>query len=222
MTEQNPELEVSDTEGRIDRKIKDRILESREAIDEAEQELFLSIGETQFDDKRVYYKARRQLADQWGILVRQYVRNVKPLLTSDNVPNSDYYWNEVPIYKTKVIPPNERDYKWSKFADENANDIRIIRDMGLGPEFEPPKPKEFDIIGLEELMRKQKEAATWSFELRPGAVPPESDLRRLKVDRPLPKLAYENAVEATDDFLDQAGVGLSMSEGEPSDGFLDL
>jgi hypothetical protein len=234
MTDQNPEREpeeerrqVADEDNRIDRKIKDRIVESRNRIDEAEKEFFVNqLGQTDPQnltpqDKQRYEQTKRHFADRWGVLVRQYIRSVKPLLTSSEIPKSEEYWLKLPVYTANVAPPKERDYDWSRFATTDSP-METARRMGLPPSFDPPESKPVEIIGLKELMDRDKISLSWHIDPTPEKLPPAKDDRYLDIDRPLPKEAYENAIELTDDFLDQAGIGLGIEESEPDDGFLDL
>ena len=154
-------------------------------------------------------------------MVRQYIRAVKPLLTSDEISQSDEYWKNRIVYRTKVPPPDEPDYEWSRFALEDSP-MTIAKRMGLPPSFDPPKSKPVKIVGLQQLMNTEKISLSWHIDPTPDELPPAKDDRYVDIDRPLPKKAYENAVELTDDFLDQAGIGLGVKEVEPDDGFLDL
>lgn len=219
--------EIADPDDRIDRKIKDRIIEARNRIDEAENEFFVNqLGQTDpqsldSDGKRIYEQTRRHYADRWGVLVRQYIRTVRPLLTSEEISDSQYYWKEAPVYRIQIAPPDESDYKWSRFVRED-DPKQTARRMGLPPNFEPPEEKPVAIIGLQELMNTERINLSWHIDPTPDKLPPEKDDRHVNIDQPLPKEAYENAIELTDDFLDQAGIGLGLKESEPSDGFLDL
>lgn len=237
MSNKNPEREpekeeekrrqVADPDDRIDRKIKDRIVESRNSIDKAEKEFFVDqLGQTDPQnlsptDKQRYEQTKRHFADRWGVLVRQYIRTVKPLLTSDQIPRSEEYWTKLPVYKAKIAPPDEKDYRWSRFASTD-NNMETARRMGLPPSFDPPEAKPVKIIGLKDLMNTDRLSLSWHIDPTPDKLPPAKDDRYIDIDRPLPKEAYENAVELTDDFLDQAGIGLGIEESEPDDGFLEL
>jgi hypothetical protein len=229
--EEKPQEErrkIADPDDRVDKKIKDRIVKARNRIDEAEEEFFVNqLGQTNpqtlnsVQEKKDYEIAKQHYTDRWGVLIRQYIRSVIPLLTSDEIPRSEQYWANEPVYSVEVPPPDESDYSWSRFILDD-NQTKTARRMGLPPSFEPPEPKLVEIVGLQEVMNTQRISLTWHIDPTPDKLPPEKDDRYVELDRPLPKEAYENAVQLTDDFLDQAGIGLGVKEAEPDDGFLDL
>lgn len=204
-------LEVSDEEGHIDRKIKNRILASRKRIDTAEEKLFVDkLGSADYRSPEEYQELERQLADRWGVVVRQYVRAVMPLLKDQDIEKADYYWNRAPIYETAIAPPDGT-HEWSRFTG-GKDDVTIARGMGLPPLFDPPEPKTLEVIGLNEILEKKETTCRWDIVLNPGAIPPRQNVDSLALQVTLPKRAYERAVEYTDEFLQQAGVGLSLSK----------
>lgn len=234
MSDQNPERqpeeerqEIADPDDVVDRKIKDRIVKARNRIDEAEKEFFVNqLGKTNprslnSRQRTEYELTKRHYADRWGILVRQYIRSVKTLLTNDEISHSREYWKNRIVYKSKIAPPDQDDYEWSRFVLED-DPMQTAERMGLPLSFDPPEAKLVEIVGLKELMDKEKISLSWHIKPRPDKMPPKEDDRYVDIDRPLPKKAYENAIELTDDFLDQAGIGLGVKEDEPDDGFLDL
>jgi hypothetical protein len=208
-------LEVTDDEGEIDRKIKQRIIDARRRIDDAEMRLFIdTLGGQTLRNNAEYRQARHALADRWGILVRQYIRAVRPLLTSPEVPKADHYWREVPIYERMVAPPDGDTYEWSRFATEDASNVEIARTMELPPSVakDIPTPKPVRITGLRDVLENYELEFQWSITTNPDEIPPRQDTRHLERRITLPKSAYEVAVENTDEFLQQAGVGLALSQ----------
>jgi hypothetical protein len=163
---------------------------------------------------------KEHFSDRWGVLVRQYIRSVKPLLTSDEIENAEFYRQQVPIYRTKISPP-DGEKNWSRFA-EDIDEVRLMREMGVKPGVDVPEPRTFELIGLDDVLNKQQIQEEWYIDLRPDEFGPAGKSDHVAVNRGIPKEAYEKAVETTDEFLNQSGLGLSLTEGDPDDGFLDL
>jgi hypothetical protein len=213
--------EIEDDEGRIARKVKDRILEARQRIDDAEKELFVNgLGGYPAGSTK-HRQMKEHFSDRWGVLVRQYIRAVKPLLASDEIENAEFYRQQVPIYRTKIVPPDGKK-DWSRFVTEDIDEIRLMRKMGLKPGVDIPEPRTFKLIGLQDVLDKQQIGEEWHIDLTPNKFGEAAESDHLTINRGIPKEAYEKAVEATDEFLNQSGLGLSLTEGDPNDGFLDL
>lgn len=220
MSDDDPK-EIEDNEGRIEQKVKDRILDARQRIDDAENELFVNtLGQYPAGHPK-HAQMKEHFSDRWGVLVRQYIRAVKPLLASDEIENAAFYRERVPIYQAEISPPDgEKD--WSRFATDDTDDVRLMRKMGLKPDVNIPEPRTFELIGLQDVLDKRKIHEEWHIDLTPNKFGSAAESDHISVNRGIPKTAYENAVEATDVFLDRSGLGLSLTEGEPEDGFLEL
>lgn len=210
-----PARKVTDEEGTVDQKVKNRILKARERIDETEQELYIGAA----IDGSVNLTPEKQQAG-YAMMVRQYIRNLKPLLTSDDVEDSEYYWANVPIFEETFHPPDKDGYNWSLFAAEELDNAALKREMGLDPGFEPPEPKTFEIRGLRDVLDTRTIELTWRFDKYAGRGVAEADIEELHINHPLPKSVYERAVERADEFLQTAGVGLEIGHrqtDEPDD-----
>jgi len=203
-------IEVIDDEGSVDQKIKNRISKARNRVDEVEQEIFIGVA----TDPEVNLGFGEKV-QAWGMIVRQFVRTIRPLLTDEEIPGSQYYWTAVPLLEDTIAPP-DGEYPWSRFDDEEADNRAIAQSMGLPAEFatdgNPPEPKEVDLRGLRSVLERERISLSWSFEKRPQSIPPEAGPVHLSQDYPLPKSVYEAAVEHADAFLQEAGIGLELGK----------
>jgi hypothetical protein len=198
---------VNDDEGNVDRKIKDRILKARERVDTREDQLFVQAPAM---DVRM---SQEQALNAWATSIRQYIRVVKPLLTSDEIEGAQYYWTKVPLGGREISPP-DGEKEWSRFAysdDPNG----LATQMGLPPSFDPPEAKTASFTGLQEIMNRQTIEKHWTVDMKPDAILPQENLDSLTVKMPVPKSILEKAVEATDAFLQEAGVGLEIGGDDP-------
>jgi hypothetical protein len=204
-------IEVVDDEGSVDQKIKNRIIKARNRVDEVEQEIFIGVA----TDPEVTLRFGEKV-QAWGMIVRQFIRTIRPLLTDDGIPGAHHYWTQVPLLDDTIAPP-DGEYPWSRFGDEETDDMLIAQSIGLPPEFatddNPPEPKEIDIRGLRSVLERERVSLSWSFKKKPQAIPPESGPVHLSEDYPLPKSVYEAAVEHADAFLQEAGIGLELGKG---------
>lgn len=199
--------QVLDEEGTVDEKVKNRILKARERVDDAEAALFVDApaSDTPITPAQQHVGYRT--------IVRQYIRAIKPLLTSSEIPASDYYFAEVLLFKQEVPPPDGQ-YNWSRYYHESVDEQKITRDMGLSPGFEPPEPKEVKIQGLQEILERDEVTLRWSFDLNGSKGVAQTDVQNLSQSISLPKRVYDSAVEHADAFLQQAGIGLEIGSGD--------
>lgn len=200
---------VTDEEGTVDQKVKARILKARERVDDAEAVLYVDAPTS---DVQV---TRKQMHLGYVTMVRQFIRAIKPLLTSPKIPQADYYYSEVPLFETEVPPPDKR-YEWSKFALPDVDETKLKMEMGLRG-VEPPRPKTVSVRGLNEVMTREEVNLQWSIDLNGGQKVAQSNMETLTRTFPLPKRVYDSAVEHADAFLQQAGVGLEIGHRQEDD-----
>lgn len=200
--EKTGQKRVNDSEGTVDQKIKSRILRARERIDDREDQLFVQAPAT---GVRI---SQEKALDAWGTSVRQYIRVVKPLLTSTEVDESDYYFKEVHLGEFEVPPPDGKK-PWSYFAHTN-NPSDLKREMGLPVAFDPPETRVASFKGLESVLNRHRIVKQWTIDMKPNAILPGESTDHVSVELPVPKSILESAVEETDAFLQQAGVGIEI------------
>jgi len=201
--ENDPSKRVVDEEGTVDQKVKERVLRARERVDDAEARLYVDAPTS---DRGV---SQQEQYIGYTTMVKQFIRAIKPLLTSDKIERSDYYFHEVSLLDKEVPPPDGR-YPWSRFYFEDTDPSIVKRDMGLR-HVEPPEPKTVEIRGLKEVLREEQQITLrWSFDLQANSGNATTDIERLQREIAIPKSVFDLAVEEADAFLQQAGIGLEI------------
>lgn len=214
--------QVIDEENRIDKRLKDRILDARERVTEREDHAF--VGAPLDDDVALTHSQRTQI---WATSVKQYLRVIEPLLRSDEISNSGYYYTELPIVQRTIYPPDgpttiirgsgtETDtieIAWSMLYDDDIDTMKQIMNNPLfGRGFESPEPKTFELSGLKDVIEKDGISVSWRVPLSKQDIDP--DIAQPVYETPLKKEWLEFAVRKADQFLQQAGIGLEI--GDPS------
>lgn len=212
---------VIDEENRVDKRLKDRILDARERVAEREDACFVEAplrGDVDYSPS--------DLVQIWSTSVRQYLRTIEPLLRSNEISKSHHYYREVPILQDKLYPPDgetvvaikqagsepETDtehIRWSMFYDDDTH----ARDMVGDPSFEPPEPEPIELTGLKSIIETEVISHEWAVVMNPSSHFSEGKkIAYPKVSRPLSKRTLENAVRKADRFLQQAGIGLEIGD----------
>jgi len=217
--------QVTDDEGTVDEKVKNRILNARERVDEREDAVFV---QSALDSEvRLNRQARVGI---WATSVKQYLRTIEPLLQSDDIDNSDYYYWELPIIEREVTPPDgltrvisgnddkEEKIHWSMFYNDAVDTTRLIIDNPLfGTGFQPPEPKTIKLEGLRDVIETNGISVSWDVPLNPRDFGPQQRIAQPVFQKPLQKEWLEFAVRQADQFLQQAGIGLEIGHQETDD-----
>ena len=199
---------VDDDEGYVDRKVKDHILSLRRQVD---------------DDERHLYAERRASPDHtisvgeanhfWGISVRQYLRGIKRLWgddDEDDIKGVNRYWGELTLGEVELVPPDTDGYEFSVCADTaQYSDIALKRFLGIPITAELPRVKTESFEGLRSVLETNRIEASWVVTVDDTGPSVAHETIRLQRQLPVPKHILENAVEAADNFLQQAGLGFS-------------
>lgn len=218
--ESDEQVEVLDDDGDVDRKVKDRILKSREYVDSAEAALFVDKYDDLLDraGRRMSpEQVKHILAERWSVVVRQYIRTVRPLLTSDEIEQAQYYWEELPVYSDTIEPPAQNGIDWPRFYRSDESDYAIAKSMEMNVDmsFEAPEPKPVELNGLRDVLQFQEQPLYWTVVYNPDSLPIQQESETLEAQLSLPKGVYEAAVEYTDEFLQEIGIGLEIGTGDP-------
>lgn len=200
-----PGESVLDEEGEVDRKVKQRILNSRDRVDDREDLLFAA----PLVNPELSFQPDKALS-AWGNAVRQYLRNIEPLLTTDDIQQAKFYYRQIELGTETLTPPNTQEYKFSKFANETYNPSVLIRRMGLPRTCSPPEPETVSFDGLISLIETEVIEHRWTVCVDNNGPPPQHEYVELEVRRPVPRRILENAVRAADQFLQRAGIGLEV------------
>lgn len=201
----------ADEENTVDRKIKNQILGLRETVDQDERRLYVD----RMQEEPHY--SRQHANRDWAISVRQYLRGIKRLWAdTDDVPikNVDYYWQEILLHDSAetMWPPNHNDFKFELMQFAGEYDERKLRDaIGLGKRGDFPEPYRVEFRGLQSVLARDRIEHTWVITTHKEGPPPNHNIERPSISMPVPKHILENAVEAADNFLQQAGLGFNIS-----------
>jgi len=218
MAETIDDIEVADDEQYTDKKIKQRILNAREMLNDAQHELYSK----RLVDPQVQYSEIDALL-AWGNLVRSYIRDLAILLNHDDMAQARYYREEVELAEIQLIPPDKHGYPFSQIAHAEIDEQDLVMQMqGFERGAELPKPKTRTIHGLMGLVKTEPVIeAHWVVTKNPRAARPNREHINLNAQRPIPRNVYEQALVEADQFLQQSGIGLDiaatdyMAEGEP-------
>ena len=201
---------VEDEGDVVDRQIKSHVLGLRKQIDEDERNIYVEMASDPTYDLSV-----DRANEFWGVSVRQYLRAIKRLWTtedSSNVRNVDHYWRELLIGREDITPPDTHTHQFSLVQyTEEYSEQELRRAIGLPRDAEVPKPKRVEFFGLNSILNHTKVAETWTVQTDTTGPPPEHSSVTLQTEMAIPKHILENAVEAADAFLQQAGLGFKTA-----------
>lgn len=216
-----PIYEVEDTEGFVNRKKKKMILKSRERVDDIEARLMLyNPSQLDVSQQTAYHQ-----------MIRQFLRHLEPLLSNPEVNGATEAYTETHLGNLIIEPPVDpnieekpdhlKDTSEKSFFEEKSDSDLVLHRFS-----DPVEPVRFEITGLEEIINNDGRTASWEVIIDKkesrgfrGAGLFETTVTE---SQQWNYTILNNAVRVADQFLENANIGLSLSEGEPDDGFLDL
>lgn len=209
-------------ENLVDEKIKKQVLELRSVVDDDERRIYV-------DRLRTDPQYTRAEANQdWGVSVRQYLRAIKRLWPDEEdvpIAKEDYYWKRVPLSQNEYLYPHDKNgFRFSlvQHTERFATERDLRNAIGLGPRGDIPEPYSITFKGLSSILNQNRIEHTWLITTHKQGPPPAHNIETVEQSMPIPKHILENAVEAADNFLQQAGLGFDVSmpayEGEGGPG----
>lgn len=203
------DVTIEDEDGVVDREVKKHVLSLRRQVDDDERSIYVEMVSDPAYDLTV-----DSANEFWGISVRQYLRGIKRLWGKEektDVRNVEKYWKKVNLGTEKLIPHDYAGYQFSLVAHaDQYNDNELKRAIGLPRKADLPKPKKEEFKGLNSILSQNRIEASWVVQTKMTGPPPEHQSVTLHVEEPIPKHILENAVEAADTFLQQAGLGFEV------------
>lgn len=200
-----PDISVQDEEEYVDKRIKKRILDAREQVDEMEQALFDE--ELLMTDVEIPHS---QKAVAWGNTVRRFLRNIEVILVRMDIPEAEQYLEHVELGSVELVPPDKDGYAFSNVAHPDLDDQDVKRMLNLPPTVDLPHVQRRSFEGLRSVIESDAVlTGSWLVRVSDGN-PATRDVLELHTQRPVPKSLYEDAVRAADRFLFDAGVGLNI------------
>lgn len=210
MSTNGTQQRVKDDEGDVDRQTKQQILSLRKQVDDDERALYIEHMSNPESNLTI-----PEANQYWAISVRQYLRGIKRLWTDvDNTPirNVEKYWEELNIGSERLVPPDKDGYQFSLLDQHKQyDDTTLRRRLDLPRTADLPRPIVKRFQGLKSVLKTNRIEHTWVVKTDATGPPPEHDYVQLEVVRPVPKHILENAVEAADSFLQQAGLGFEVA-----------
>jgi len=211
------ELQVGDEEDYTDKKTKQRLLNTRELLNEAQHELFSA----RLVEPDVEYSEVQALM-AWGDLVTSYIRDLSVLLNNDDVPEAKFYREDVDLGSITLIPQDTERIPFSKIQYEQFDEDYLLRQFpGFDRNAELPKPVEIPFNGLMSLVERDNYVEKhWIVTKNPRQAGPNQKTVETMDRQPIPRHIYARALMAADEFLQGVGIGLDLSEdGVPEFGF---
>jgi len=209
--------EVSDEENYTDKKVKKRLLDSRDLLKQSENELEtarLIEPEVEYTD----YEATAA----WAKLVQSFIRDLNILLENDDVPKAEHYREEVDLGSVELVPQDVEGIPFSKIVyDDISEDDIIMQSRQLDRGANLPRPHKVEFNGLIELAKADVVLERqWSVITNPRAARPNQNIVTTGDRKPIPKRIFQQALMEADQFLQGAGIGLDLSDsGVPDFGF---
>lgn len=211
------DLEVSDEEKYSDKKIKKRILNTRELLVHTKNRL-----ETErLVEPEVEYSEFEAFA-AWANLVQSYLYELGILLNNKDVPDADHYREELGLGRLRIVPEDTDGIPFSNIIYEGVDAEDIIHQSSrLQRGCQLPEPVTVAFEGLmdvaeTDLVIEQQ----WVVTANPQAAVPNQDRITVVGRQPVPEKVFQNALVESDQFLQNAGIGLDLSDsGVPEFGF---
>lgn len=199
-------IEIDDEDNFSDKKIKQRILSARDRIEVAHDQLYserVLNPELKISDAEVL--------SAWGSLVRAYIRDLGVFLHNDDLPTARKYREEVEIGKVLMIPQETPQIDFTKVMHDQYTDKDLRRMWGFERGAEIPKPRERKFKGLESIVERDNVLEEfWLVIPNPRAAPPNQARIEVMDRKPVPKHIYEKALQHSDTFLQNIGIGAEI------------
>jgi hypothetical protein len=199
---------VPDEEGTVDAKIKTQIIQSRNRVNRAEQELFV---EAEVDPSINIPRNDRVVI--WGTIVKQYLREIEPILRSDEVQNATEYYKHKEIGEVNLIPPDTDGYQFSMVAYTDKSDKQLRRMLGLPKGVDVPQVERIPLNGLKSIIEAPDVFQhRWTVTVDNSGAPPNHKEVYPHAQEIIGKQTLIDAVRHANQFLQDAGIGLDLEE----------
>lgn len=202
-------VKVTDEEHGVDQQLKQQVMKIRQTVDQDERQLYVD----RLRDPETHYT--RSAADQdWALSIRQYLRAIKRLWTdAEDISGVSEYWRELKVGSAVLVPPDTKQYEFSMVAQaDHLTEFELRRALGLPRGSDVPHVYEREFRGLGDVLNTRVVEHTWVVNISGEHGPPGGgDTITIQNAQAVPKPVLENALEAADAFLQQAGLGFETS-----------
>jgi len=208
-------IEIGDEDKFSDRKIKQRILNARDRVGAAHDELYsqrLVNPDVNYSEQEVLFA--------WGNMIRAYIRDLGVFLNNDDLPAARKYREDVEIGQVRMIPQPTDGIDFTKVMHEGYTDEDLRRLWDFGRNAELPEPQTITFNGLMSLVERDNYLMErWLVVPNPRAAPPNQKRIEIVDKKPIPKHIYEKALQVSDSFLQNIGIGADIeAEAYTADG----
>jgi len=212
------EIEVADDEDYCDKKIKKRLLNTREMLIQSKNELEterLIKADVEYNDFEAFAA--------WANLIQSYIYELGILLKHPDVPDSDYYREQIPLGAVEIVPIDCYGIPFSKIAYDafSADDI-VFESAKLKRGARVPEPERVEFTGLMDVAQTDVVVEKhWVVTTNPMQARPNQNRIEVVGKEPVPRNVFQQALVESDQFLQNAGIGLDIqaeaytADGEP-------
>lgn len=205
--------EVRD-EGNVDTKVKNRILDARKRVDDREDYLYV---QAPVEDGMAASQVQQDL--YWGMVVKQYLRTIEPLLESKEVDEDSEYYRRADLGNVRLVPRNTDNYPFEQYATGSLSEEAFKTQHDLPRSVSLPEPKRIGFYGLKSVIETDGVVSeTWTIETNSWSDPDQQGVIQTRDERVVPKKIYENAVRTADKFLQEVGIGVELELGSYTGG----
>lgn len=199
-------VKVTDEEHSVDQQLKNQVLAIRKTVDEDERKLYVD----RLRDPELPY-SRQEANQDWGLSVRQYLRAIKRLWDdAEQISGVPEYWRQMNLGTVTLVPPDADGYQFSAVT-QDAPPADLRRFIGLPRGVDLPEPYVYTFNGLKDILNTRIVSQSWTITVDNSGPPPAHKRVTVQDASVVPKPVLENAVEAADAFLQQAGLGFETS-----------
>jgi len=218
-SDSGPRKRIDDEEGKVDTQYKNRIIQNRIRVDDAEEALLVDAAT---DPDVTASRAKR--VSIWGTMVKQYLRTIEPILRSDDVDEAQRYYEEVEIGSVTLHPPDKDGYAFSTLQYRDFEDKQLRRALDLPRGASLPEPEHIQFNGLVSIIEAPEILShRWAVTVDDSGPPPTHEQVLLEQTEIPDKQLYVDALRYADQFLQEAGLGIDISaEGVPEWGFQEV
>jgi len=193
-------------EGTVDERVKQRILDARQRVDEREDYLYV---QAPVEEGLSASPGEQDL--YWGMVVKQFLRTIKPLLSNAHFDHAKRYAEEIRIGSMDFVPQDTDKYPFSQVAREQIDPQTFKTKFGLPQTADLPETKYMTFHGLESVLQTEGvERRVWTIETGSWSDPENAGVIQTANEQVVPKKIYEQALTHADEFLQRAGIGVTL------------
>lgn len=212
------DIEVADDEDYCDKKIKKRILNTREMLIQSKNELEterLIKADVEYNDFEAFAA--------WANLIQSYIYELGILLKHPDVPKADYYREEIPLGRVEIVPQDRYGIPFSNIAyDDITKEDIVFQSPKLKRGAKIPEPVSVELRGLMDVAQTDIVLEKhWVVTTNPMQAPPNQNRIEVVGKQAVPRNVFQQALAESDQFLQNAGIGLDIqaeaytADGEP-------